>query len=90
MYSMLSDLVFVPQIKFSDACSFDVSAFVNILKTRIVGTVNSTKIQQIEVQSEKVMLWFTVHTNGVIDSYYFNKEIVKNVDLNRGLDAFVW
>ena len=80
---------FLSSIVFSDECVFHLSGIANTQNTRIWGTENPRAIQEHEVHSEKITVWCAIHSEGVLDPYYFNNETVRKEDYCQLLDTYV-
>ena len=67
---------FLRYIVFSDECVFHVSRIANNQNTGIWGTGNPPSVQEHKSHSEKIEIWCAVHSERVLDSYYFYNETV--------------
>ena len=89
MKKMSTNSSFLHRIVFSDECVFHVSGIANTQNTRIWGTKNPREVQQHERNGEKLTLWCAIHSQGVLDPYYFDNETVRKEDYCELLDSYV-
>ena len=80
---------FLSRIVFSDECVFHVSGIASTQNTRIWPAENPRAIQEHEMHSEKITVWCAIHSEGVLDPYYFDNETVRKEDYCQLLDTYV-
>ncbi len=58
-------------------------------KHTYLGTENPREVQQHESHGEKLRVWCAIHSQSVLDSYYFDNETVRKEYFCALLDSFV-
>ena len=86
---MTTDANFLSRIVFSDEGVFHVSGIANTRNTRIWGAENPSTIQEYEIHSEKITVWWAIHSTGVLDTHYFENETDRKEDYCQFLDTYV-
>ena len=72
--NMHSNSTFLGRIIFPDKCVFHISRIANNQNVWFWGPDNPRLIQGTEGHSKKITVWCAGHSNGVLDTYYFDNE----------------
>ncbi len=82
-------LVFYTASFFSNECVLHVLGIANTQSTGIWGTENLREAQQHEKHCEKLRALCAIHSQVVLDPYYFDNETVRKEDYCELLDSYV-
>lgn len=67
-----ADSKFLGRIGFSDESVFHVLGISNTQNVRIWGTEDPQAAQRYKMRCENITVWCKIHSQGVLDPYYFN------------------
>lgn len=89
MDNLSQDQNILPRFVFPDECVLHMSGIAKILNSHILSTENSRDFQQHKIHSDRRTTWFAMHVNGVLDTYYFDKQTVRGADYNHLLHIYI-
>ena len=74
---------------FSDECAFQISGITNNQNAIFWMSHKPRLVQEHERHSKKITVWRAVHSNGVLEPYYFDNETARGVDYHHLLNTYV-